>query len=60
MRPTNKAEIKEIDTNVFRFHKNEDISDLNQENRTFAQILKIIDFLVYLLVFFVCLYFLFF
>ena len=40
MRPTNKAEIREIDTNVFRFHKNEDISNLNQSNRTFAQVVE--------------------
>ena len=40
MRPTNKAEIREIDTNVFRFHKNEDISSLNQGNRTFAQVIE--------------------
>ena len=40
MRPTNKEEISEIDTNVFRFHKNEDISNVNQENRTLAQAIE--------------------
>ena len=40
MRPTNKEEIREIDTNVFRFHKNEDIPNLNQGNRTFAQVIE--------------------
>ena len=38
MRPTNKTEIKEIDTNVFNFsNKNNDFLDINQKSRTFAQ-----------------------
>ena len=38
MRPTNKTEIKEIDTNVFNLsNKNNDFLDINQKSRTFAQ-----------------------
>ena len=41
MRPTNKTEIKEIDTNVFNLsNKNNDFLDINQKSRTFAQIIE--------------------
>ena len=41
MRPTNKTEIKEIDTNVFNLsNKNNDFLDINQKNRTLAQTIE--------------------
>ena len=41
MRPTNKTEIKEIDTNVFNLsNKNNDFLDINQKSRTFAQTIE--------------------
>ena len=59
MRPTNKTEIKEIDPNVFRFSKSkEDEQNLNQNNRTFAQVIEN-NRLISLFVGFVLLFFIF-
>ena len=41
MRPTNKIEIKEIDTNIFNLNnENNNFLNVNQKNRTFAQIIE--------------------
>ena len=59
MRPTNKTEIKEIDPNVFRFSKSkDDEQNLNQNNRTFAQVIEN-NRLISLFVGFVLLFFIF-
>ena len=50
MRPTNKTEIKEIDTNVFNLsNKNNDFLDINQKAEHSHKSLNLIDLLVYLL-----------
>ena len=41
MRPTNKTEIKEIDTNIFTLNnENNNFLNINQKDRTFAQIIE--------------------
>ena len=41
MRPTNKTEIKEIDTNIFTLNnENNNFLNVNQKDRTFAQIIE--------------------
>ena len=41
MRPNNKPEIKEIDTNIFTLNnENNNFLNVNQKDRTFAQIVE--------------------
>ena len=50
MRPTNKTEIKEIDTNVFNLsNKNNDFLDINKKVEHSHKSLNLIDLLAYLL-----------